>query len=600
MPAIPPARPCPGMARARRRRGLFMHDPTLLAEILIFLVAAVAVASVLQRLRSSLVVGYLVAGVVIGPEVLGLVSETPTVRGLAELGVVFLLFTIGLELSVERLRVIRNQIFGLGTAQVALTGATVGGIALAAGFPFAFAVVVGAGLALSSTAIVAQLLSERGQTTTRHGRLAFAILLLQDLAVVPLLALVAALAADGRETGASVLLSLGTAVLALAGVAVAGRLVLRPLLRLFAVGHRPELFAAVTLVVLLGMSWLTASLGLSLAIGGFLAGVLLAETEYRHQVAADIKPFLGLLLGLFFMTVGLGLSLRTIVDHAPTVLALVLGLFVLKGAIIHGLCRVSGISSGMSAGTAFLLGGAGEFGFVIFAMAFDHGILGPRDSSVLAAVIVASMALTPLAFSIGRRLRARLDTRPADDGEQMHSETVDLTNHVVIAGFGRVGLSLSRTLAAAEIPYVAIEFQPARVEAARAGGLPVYYGDAGRLEVLEAAGIARARAAVIILDDADATERTVHLLHGRHPHLAVHARARDNDHMRRLAAAGARDVVHETYEMSLQIGETVLREYGTGEDRIHGIIDAHRRHEYALLSEGILPAERPGDGGRGA
>lgn len=573
-----------------------MHDTGILSEILIFLIAAVAVASVFQRLRSSPVLGYLVAGVIIGPDALGLVSKTHTVDALAELGVVFLLFTVGLELNVERLRVIRNQIFGLGTAQVVLTAAAVGAVAAAAGRSVEFAVVVGAGLALSSTAIVLQLLSETGQMATRHGRLSLAILLLQDLAVVPLLALVAALAGEGHDSFGAILLPLGEAVLALAAVAVTGRLVLRPLLRMIAVGRRPELFGAVTLTVLLGMSWLTAEIGVSLAIGGFLAGILLAETEYRHQVAADIQPFLGLLLGLFFMTVGLGLRLETIAGHASLVLALVLALFAVKSAIIYGLCRLSRISPGMSASSALLLGGAGEFGFVIFAMAAGLGLLAQEEATILAAVIVASMVLTPFAASAGRWLRDRLDARRVDDRAQTLSETVDVTNHVVIAGFGRVGRALAKALAAAEIPYVAVEADPSRVASARARGLPVYFGDAGALNVLEAAGIARARAAVVIVDDPRVAEVIVHLVHSRHPQLRIHARARDREHLHLLAEAGASDIVHETYEMSLQLGEAVLREYGTEEGLVHRILSDHRRNEYELLDDEVAPAGEPGPG----
>ncbi len=568
-----------------------MHDADFLSEALIFLIAAVIVAPVFQRLRSSLVLGYLAAGVIIGPDVLGLVASSYTVQSIAELGVVFLLFSVGLELSVERLRVIRNLIFGLGTAQVALTAAAIAAIAVAVGYPIHSGVVIGAGLALSSTAVVLQLLSERGQLTSRRGRLAFAILLLQDLAVVPLLALVAAMADNGGGTFGSILLPLGKAVLALAVVVLVGRLVLRPLLRVIAVGRSTELFAAVTLAVLLGMSWLTASVGLSLAIGGFLAGLLLAETEFRHQVAADTRPFGDLLLGLFFMTVGIGLSLDVIGNHVLLVLGLVAVLFALKAAIIFGLCRCSGVPAGIGANTAFLLGGAGEFGFVIFAMAGELGILSRNDTTILAAVIVVSMILTPLALAIGSRLHDYFDTLPADDHEQMRAETTDLANHVVIAGFGRVGQSLMKALTTADIPYVALEFEPTRVARARAMGLSVYYGDASRLEVLEAVGISRARAAVIILDNAAGAERVVHQLRARYPGLEIYARARDNPHMHRLHEAGASGIVHETYELSLQLGEAVLRGYGADEGQIRRIIDMHRADDYALLADVIMPSD---------
>ena len=576
-----------------------MPDVSFLAETLIFLIAAVVVAPVFQRLRSSLVLGYLVAGVIIGPSVLQLVSNSKSVHSIAELGVVFLLFTVGLELNVDRLRLIRNQIFGLGTAQVGLTSLAIAGIAYAMGFSVETSVIIGGGLALSSTAVVLQLLSERGELSSRRGRLSFAVLLLQDLAVVPLLALVPAFA--GAETGSTtaVLLTLGKAALALAGVALIGRLVLRPLFRLIAVGRSTELFAAVTLAVLLGMSWVTATMGLSLAIGGFLAGILLAETEYRHQVAADIQPFRGLLLGLFFMTVGISLDLGVVAQNLLLVLGLMVGLIVLKTAILFAVCRLSGVPGGTAINTALVLGQAGEFGFVLFTLAGGFGLLQPRDATILGAMVALSMAVTPLLAAGGNRLRQWLEVKAADSSSDIEAESGDLQDHVIVAGFGRVGQSVVKTLAAADIPYVAVEFEPTRVAEARAKGLSVYFGDASRVDVLEALGADRARAAVIILDNAIAAERAVNLLHRRFPRLNIYVRARDNAHKRRLAAAGASGIVHETYELSLHLGEAVLRGFGTPDDRIRDIIREHRADDYALLSDVILPVQKDAEEGNG-
>lgn len=573
-----------------------MHDASFLSETLIFLIAAVIVAPVFQRLRSSLVLGYLVAGVIIGPGVLGLISGSKQVHNIAELGVVFLLFTIGLELSVDRLKVIRNQIFGVGTAQVVVTSVIIAAIAYSVGFSMQTSVIIGGGLALSSTAVVLQLLSERGELASRRGRLTFAILLLQDLAVVPLLALVPAFAGEGDDTVTALLWTLGKALLLLAGVAIFGRFVVRPLFRAVAVGRSSELFAAVTLAVLLGMAWLTGTFGLSLAIGGFLAGLLLAETEYRHQVAADIQPFRGLLLGLFFMTVGISLDLGIIFQNALLVLTLLVGLIVLKTAITMILCRISGVSSAISLNTALVLSQAGEFGFVLFALAGGFGLLEPREATILTGVIGLSMALTPGLAWLGNLLHKRIEAKHAEKQEDMRSESADMKDHVIIAGFGRVGQSVVKTLSAAGIPYVAVEFEPTRVAEARAQGLSVYYGDASRVEVLEALGADRARSAVIILDNATAAERVVNLLHHRFPKLNIFVRARDNAHKRRLTSAGASGIVHETYELSLQLGETVLRGYGTPDDQIQEIIRDHRADDYALLSNVILPATEEKDG----
>jgi len=573
-----------------------MHDASFLSETLIFLIAAVVVAPVFQRLRSSLVLGYLVAGVMIGPGILGLISGSKQVHNIAELGVVFLLFTIGLELSVDRLKVIRNQIFGVGTAQVVVTSVVIASIAWSVGFTLLTAVIIGGGLALSSTAVVLQLLSERGELASRRGRLTFAILLLQDLAVVPLLALVPAFAGQGDDTVTALLWTLGKALLLLAGVAVFGRFVVRPLFRAVAVGRSSELFAAVTLAVLLGMAWLTGTFGLSLAIGGFLAGLLLAETEYRHQVAADIQPFRGLLLGLFFMTVGISLDLGIIIENTLLVLGLLAGLIVLKTLITMVLCRISGVSIAMSLNTAMVLSQAGEFGFVLFALAGGFGLLEAREATILGAVIALSLALTPGLAWLGNRLNKRLEAQFAERQEDMRAESADLKDHVIIAGFGRVGQSVVKTLTAAGIPYAAVEFEPTRVAEARAQGLSVHYGDASRVDVLEALGADRARAAVIILDNATAAERVVNLLHQRFPKLTIYVRARDNAHKRRLSRAGASGIVHETYELSLHLGESVLRGFGTPDDRIREIIRDHRADDYALLSDVILPVMTPKDG----
>jgi len=573
-----------------------MHDASFLSETLIFLIAAVVVAPVFQRLRSSLVLGYLVAGVMIGPGILGLISGSKQVHNIAELGVVFLLFTIGLELSVDRLKVIRNQIFGVGTAQVVVTSVVIASIAWSVGFTLLTAVIIGGGLALSSTAVVLQLLSERGELASRRGRLTFAILLLQDLAVVPLLALVPAFAGQGDDTVTALLWTLGKALLLLAGVAVFGRFVVRPLFRAVAVGRSSELFAAVTLAVLLGMAWLTGTFGLSLAIGGFLAGLLLAETEYRHQVVADIQPFRGLLLGLFFMTVGISLDLGIIIENTLLVLGLLAGLIVLKTLITMVLCRISGVSIAMSLNTAMVLSQAGEFGFVLFALAGGFGLLEAREATILGAVIALSMALTPGLAWLGNRLNKRLEAQFAERQEDMRAESADLKDHVIIAGFGRVGQSVVKTLTAAGIPYAAVEFEPTRVAEARAQGLSVHYGDASRVDVLEALGADRARAAVIILDNATAAERVVNLLHQRFPKLTIYVRARDNAHKRRLSRAGASGIVHETYELSLHLGESVLRGFGTPDDRIREIIRDHRADDYALLSDVILPVMTPKDG----
>ena len=571
-----------------------MPELDFLVDVLIFLAAAVVAAPIFHRLRSSLVLGYLVAGIAIGPHGFALIEDSATTRGLAELGVVFLLFTVGLELSIERLRVIRSYILGLGTTQVAVSGVAITTAAVLAGLKMEAAIVIGAALALSSTAVVLQLLSERGEMASRVGRISVAILLLQDLAVVPFLALTPSLAESGTSLILSVPWTMLQAALVVAAMVAVGRLVLRPVLRTFAVGRSPEMFAAVTLLVLLGMSWATSRLGLSSAIGGFLAGLLLAETEFRHQVAADIAPFRGLLLGLFFMTVGMGLDIGLAVANVGLVVGLAILLVFSKAAVTAVLCRIGGQPWGPSVHVGLLLSQGGEFGFIMFTLAISAGILAPGIGDILIAVVALTMAATPALAALGARLDRRLGSRAAQRVADIAEDVHDLKDHVIIAGFGRVGQSVGKTLAAADIPYVAVEAEPTRVAEARAQGLPVFYGDATRTDMLVALGARRARAAVVILDNAGAAERAVHQLHRHHPALHIFVRARDNRHRRRLEAAGATGIVHETYEMSLQLGGNVLRRLGTAEDKVTEIIQEHRAEDYARLSDVILPVVAQG------
>jgi len=450
---------------------------------------------------------------------------------------------------------------------------------------------------LSSTAIVIQLLSERGEIASRVGRIAVAILLLQDLAVVPLLALVPALAGDQVVLSWSLARPILEAVAAVIAIFVLGRLVLRPILRAVAIGRSPELFAAVTLLILLGTAWATSVVGLSLAIGGFMAGLLLAETEYRHQVAADIAPFRGLLLGLFFMTVGMGLDIRVAVDTPGALVLIVVALVVVKALIVTALCRVAGNPPGTSLHVGLVLAQGGEFAFIMFAIAMGLGILDRDIGGLLVVAVALSMALSPLLAHAGRRIGDRLRVMAAQAGSLDEDAVSDLKDHVIIAGYGRVGQSVAKTLTAAEIPFVGLEYEPTRVSECRAHGHSVFFGDASRPEVMRAVGADRARAAVVTMDDPAAAERAVHLLHQHFPALHIFVRARDGEHQKMLEAAGATGIVHETFEMSLQLGGSVLRRLGTADDKIQDIILAHRAEDYARLSDVILPAVADGDHG---
>jgi CPA2 family monovalent cation:H+ antiporter-2 len=569
-----------------------MHNGPILLDIVVLLLAPVVVVPLLRRLGLSPIIGYLVAGTLIGPQVLGAIADPEALDLLAELGVAFLLFAIGLELSFERLKVMRHLVFGLGGAQVLLTGLLIGALAWLLGQPGAAALVIGGGLALSSTAFVLQLLVERGEQISRYGRAAFAILLFQDLAVAPLLALVAALGTS-EDSLAAALGGAGLKALAALGlILVAGRWALRPVLRMVAATRSAELFVSAALLIVLGTGWLTTMAGLSMPLGAFLAGVLLSETEYRHQVEADLGPFRGLLLGLFFVTVGLSFDLAAVAAHWLVLLGLVAGLLLLKATLLLGLALAARLPLADALRVGLLLAQGGEFGFVLFDAALAAEVLEPGIAGLLTVAIAISMLVTPLLAQLGARLATRL--HPAEPGDEaaLQAAASSLQDHVVIAGFGRVGQTVGRILEAGGVPYLALDADQALVERCRAHGLPTYFGDAGRLEVLTAAGAGRARAAVLSLDRPKATEHALHALHEHFPGLQIFVRARDLRHRRQLEAHGAAAVVPDSIEASLQLGGIVLSALGGGSETGR-IIEELRRSDYAGL-EPIRPEPEEG------
>lgn len=562
-----------------------MHEPAHLNEVLVFLIAAVCVVPLFRWARSSSVLGYLAAGVLVGPSALALVKDPDSVLFLAEFGVIFLLFTIGLELSVERLKVLRRFVFGLGVAQVVVTGFLVGAIAMWFGQPVEAAVVIGGGLALSSTAFVVQMLVERGEMASRFGRMSFSILLFQDLAIVPLLALLPLLGAPD----ASLAEALGIAFLKALGVVIAalviGRRVLRPIYRVIASSRLQELFVAATLLVVLGSGWLMALGGISMALGAFLAGLLLAETEYRHQVEADIRPFKGLLLGLFFMAVGMSIDLSLVAQEWLLIATGLVVLMVMKSVVTVLLCLAWRLPRDVALRVGPLLSQGGEFGFVLFGGAMILGLLDRETGQILLAVVALSMVATPAVGWLGARLSRWATPQPVAGLEGLKEETEDVSGHVIIAGFGRVGQTVARVLSACGLSYVALDMDHARVTRCRRDGLPVYYGDACRVEVLEAAGIERARAAVITVDRSGEASHAVEALSRRMPAVPVFVRSHDLVHARRLEEAGAAAVVPEAVEASLQLGGILLSSVGVGTDDVNRVMADFRADNYALLED---------------
>ncbi len=566
-------------------------------ELVVFLVAAGIVVPVFHRLRVSPVLGFLLVGLAIGPYGLArfadllpalqyiTIGDIDGVRLIAEFGVMFLLFTIGLELSLDRLWQLRRLVFGLGLSQVLLSAAAIAAIAMMFGNGLAAAIVLGSCLALSSTAMVMQLLVESRRNATPLGRASFAILLMQDLAVVPILLLVGFVAAAQQGSGddGRIWLQLGETLLgaagALIGIVLFGRYLLAPLYRMVGAAKSPELFMALTLLVVIAMAAVTGLAGLSMALGAFLAGLLLSESEYRHAVEVSIEPFKGLLLGLFFLSVGMGIDLRVALDHAGWLLLSVIGLFAIKGSIIAALALLFGRGRIVALEMALLLGQGGEFAFVVLGMAERLGLIELQISQFMLLVVSLSMALTPLTALVARRIAHRAEHRDAERAHGIAGEMAALEGHVLICGFGRVGQSVARLLDAERIPWAALDHDSATVARERNNGQPVHYGDASRSEFLERLKAAQAQAVVVTLDDPVAAGRLVAALHRGWPQLPVLARARDAAHAEQLRKLGASEVVAEAEEASLQLGGLALQKTGLPDEAVRLRLDRSRSQQ---------------------
>ncbi len=560
-----------------------MHEHAQLAEILIFLAAAVVIVAVVPRLGLGSIVGYLAAGILLGPDGFGLAAPVE-LAFLAELGVVFLLFFIGLELSLARLVALRNLVFGLGSLQVGVTAVIIAGIALLAGENGATAAIIGGALALSSTAIVLQHLAETGDMAARHGRVTFSILLLQDLAIVPLLTLVTVLASDSDNVWGLALGALAKAAIAIALAFAIGRLLLQPLYRLVAGARNHEVLVGLALATVLGGAYFLSLAGLSMALGAFLAGLVLSGSAFRHQVEADLRPIKGLLLGLFFIYIGVSLDLDIILAAWPQVLGLAFALLIGKAIIAVLLCRVTGQSweVALRAGTA--LAQAGEFAFVALAAAVLQDLVPLSLASFLAAIVGVTMAFSPLFFWIGRRAAQSLATPPAAAREAIAEETEELHDHVILAGYGRVGQTVAQLLASEGVAFVALDMDPGRVLRCRKQGLPVFFGDASRSEILEATGAERARALVVTLDGAQAAAHTVEAVLKRWPDLPILARARDVAEADRFKSMGVVTAVPEAVEGSLRLGAELLELLGSPEEAVDEQLAVLRHDDYRALA----------------
>ncbi len=553
-----------------------------LLEIVILLCAAVVIVAVCRVIRISPVIGYLAAGTAIGPFGLKLITNVEVTSGIAQFGIIFLLFLIGLELSLERLRSMRKHVFEFGGAQLVITSGLFALFFLGLGGRAEAAIIIGGGLALSSTAIVLQVISEQNEKSSQVGRLSLAILILQDLAVIPLLVLVSLLGEHDKPLLIALIDAAFKASVGLALIFIAGRLLLRPLFRFIASLDNTELFTATTMLVVLGVSMLTSAAGLSPALGAFMAGLLVAETEFKPQVESDILPFKGLFLGLFFMTVGMSLNIDILHQRFGSIIGLTVALMASKSLIVMALCRLFGFGLSTAIHVGFMLSQGGEFAFILFALAGTQGTLDPTLSQILLVVITVSMALTPLVAQAGKKIADALEKYDISRPENMIEETLDLRQHVIISGFGRVGHTVARLLEAENINYVAIDMDSFLVAKERKNGVPVYYGDTTRLHVLNALGLARARALIITHSDTRVALQTIATIRETNRDLPIIARAKNIEKVLKLETAGANLAVAEMFETSLQLGGALLKSLGVSEHEIIRIIDIFRAEDYAL------------------
>ena len=561
------------------------HEGNLLQAAVVFLLAAVLTVPLAKHLKLGAVLGYLFAGVIIGPSVLGLVGNPQSVAQFSELGVVLLLFIIGLELSPKRLWVMRKAVFGVGLAQVLLTAMVMGAVALwAFGQSWNSAIVLGLGLALSSTAFGLQSLAERKELNSPHGRLAFAILLFQDIAAIPLIAMVPLLAGSDHTTTAAQDLNHGLQVLgSIAVVIIGGRYLLRPVFRIVAKTGLREVSTATALLVVIGTAWLMELVGVSMALGAFLAGLLLADSEYRHELESQIEPFKGLLLGLFFISVGMGANIGLLFSTPFVVLGLTLLLIAIKLPLLYAVGQMVGELNRESAvRLGVVLAAGGEFAFVVFKIGRDQGLFAPHLYDVLVLTITLSMALTPLLLLLCPKL-FRPKTKPVEVPEEYRAIESDAPR-VVIAGMGRMGQIVARILRAQNISFIALDTSVETIELTRSfGGMPVFYGDPQRPEILHAAKVDQAEYFVIAMDDPEINIKTAELVRNLYPHMKIIARARNRQHVHRLVDLDA-SPVRETFYSSLEMSRRTLVGLGLSETQADARINRFKHHDLQLLT----------------
>ncbi|WP_341814907.1 monovalent cation:proton antiporter-2 (CPA2) family protein [Wolbachia endosymbiont (group A) of Chalcis sispes] len=558
-----------------------------LFDIIILLSAAVFIVIAFWKMNISPVLGYFVAGAVIGSHGFNLIHSAEAMDNLAEFGVVFLLFIIGLELTFERLIAMRIHVFGFGSLQVIVTMVAIWCIALAFGVNTNIATVIGGGLALSSTAIVLQVLQEKGSQASQVGRLSIAVLLMQDFAVVPLIVLVPLLTGNSEHSLISSLAgSLVQAAIALVLIFITGRLLLRPLFSVIAKMESNEIFISTTLLIVLGAAFITEQFHLSLALGAFVAGLLVAETEYRHSVEHAVLPFKDLFLGLFFMTVGMSINTELLLNKLPLITLLSIILIVLKTSIIYILCRFFGFKSAPAIQAGLLLSQGGEFAFILFRLADELNVLPSEIAQVLMMVTTVTMAFTPLLSGLGDWIANSFSTEKTIlDDEAVETDTQDLYNHVIVAGFGRVGYMVTKMLTAEHLSYVVVDIQSKIVKEGKSDNFPIYLGDVTRCEILKSVGIERAQALVISIKNEVTIKKVVSLVAANFPHVNIVIRLPDLSNVEVYRDLGASKIIPETSEIGLQLGGAALSLSGISESGVTSLKSRFRKGNYSMLKD---------------
>ena len=552
---------------------------TYLVDIIILLVASVVTVPLFQAARLGAVPGFLIAGMIVGPYGLGLISNIDEITNLGEIGIAFLLFIIGIELKPSRLWQMRRMVFGMGSIQILVTGVLLGSLVyFVFDVPLRASILIGPALALSSTAFVLQILSEQKMLTSVYGRSSIAVLLMQDLAVVPLLALIPLLALPELSIGEDIGLALIESLLILGLVVLLGRYLLHPVLHRVALSGSPEIFTASAVLIVLGTALATEHAGLSMAMGAFLAGLLISDSSYKHYIMAEIQPFRGLLLGLFFVSMGMSLNLNLFLDSPIHSLLLLVILLAIKAAVLFPLAYLFRLAPKYSFAIALILAQSGEFALVLFSLAFESELLTEALFQQLLLVVLLSMLITPLLAHFARCLAKKQSEKKTEATEE------PIAAPIVIAGFGRVGHRIGEILKVAGEPFVALDSDANIVELQRENGYPVFYGDVRKPEILKAAGASHANVLIITLNDQDATEQLVASLHKANPEMKIYARGRSLQDCLNLRELGATGVVSENLEASIELARTALKSSGTSKKTREAILEDFRDRYHAQLN----------------